>query len=94
VGDCYDETSVAGCSAWVLRGVDRAVVTVEKALELYGRRSTSARKSCITSTWSARCKKRGAIFVDKTQEVPEGATVVFSAQVSRRSYTTKRARCS
>ena len=60
-------------------GVDRAVVTVEKALELYGppvyvRKEIVHNKHVVTTL-----EKRGAIFVDETQEVPEGATVIFSA---------------
>jgi 4-hydroxy-3-methylbut-2-enyl diphosphate reductase len=59
--------------------VDRAVVTVEKALELYGppvyvRKEIVHNKHVVTTL-----QKRGAIFVDETQEVPEGATVIFSA---------------
>jgi 4-hydroxy-3-methylbut-2-enyl diphosphate reductase len=60
-------------------GVDRAVVTVEKALELYGapvyvRKEIVHNKHVVTTL-----QKRGAVFVDETDEVPEGATVVFSA---------------
>ena len=60
-------------------GVDRAVVTVEKALELYGapvyvRKEIVHNKHVVTTL-----EQRGAIFVDETDEVPEGATVVFSA---------------
>ena len=60
-------------------GVDRAVVTVEKALELYGppvyvRKEIVHNKHVVTTL-----QKRGAIFVNETHEVPEGATVVFSA---------------
>jgi 4-hydroxy-3-methylbut-2-en-1-yl diphosphate reductase len=60
-------------------GVDRAVVTVEKALELYGspvyvRKEIVHNKHVVTTL-----QKRGAIFVDETDEVPEGATVVLSA---------------
>ena len=60
-------------------GVDRAVVTVEKALELYGppvyvRKEIVHNKHVVTTL-----EKRGAIFVDETDEVPEGATVIFSA---------------
>ena len=43
------------------------------------RRSTCASRSCTTSTWSARWRTKGAIFVDETDEVPEGALVIFSA---------------
>jgi len=60
-------------------GVDRAVITVEKALELYGapvyvRKEIVHNKHVVTTL-----QKRGAVFVDETDEVPEGATVVFSA---------------
>ena len=60
-------------------GVDRAVVTVEKALELYGapvyvRKEIVHNKHVVESL-----KKRGAIFVEETDQVPEGARVVFSA---------------
>ncbi|TQM81142.1 4-hydroxy-3-methylbut-2-enyl diphosphate reductase [Saccharothrix saharensis] len=60
-------------------GVDRAVVTVEKALEQYGApvyvRKEIVHNKHVVETLSAR----GAIFVDETDEVPEGALVVFSA---------------
>ena len=59
-------------------GVDRAVITVEKALDLYGAPSTCASRSCTTST-CADARERGAIFVEELDEVPEGAIVVFSA---------------
>ncbi|WP_265446010.1 4-hydroxy-3-methylbut-2-enyl diphosphate reductase [Flexivirga meconopsidis] len=60
-------------------GVDRAVVTVEKALDLYGppvyvRKQIVHNKHVVTTL-----EKRGAIFVDETDQVPEGATVIFSA---------------
>ena len=60
-------------------GVDRAVVTVEKALDLYGspvyvRKEIVHNKHVVTTL-----QRRGAIFVDETDGVPEGATVVFSA---------------
>ncbi|KOX21436.1 4-hydroxy-3-methylbut-2-enyl diphosphate reductase [Saccharothrix sp. NRRL B-16348] len=60
-------------------GVDRAVVTVEKALEQYGApvyvRKEIVHNKHVVETLS----RRGAIFVDETDEVPEGALVVFSA---------------
>ena len=60
-------------------GVDRAVITVEKALELYGApvyvRKQIVHNKHVVSTLEAR----GAIFVDQTDEVPEGKIVVFSA---------------
>ena len=51
----------------------------EGARAATARRSTCASRSCTTSTSSRRCEQRGAIFVEETDEVPEGATVVFSA---------------
>ena len=61
-------------------GVDRAVQTVEEALEaLRTARSTCASRSCTTSTWWRRWRQRGAIFVEENEEVPEGSTVIFSA---------------
>ncbi|AUS81558.1 4-hydroxy-3-methylbut-2-enyl diphosphate reductase [Actinoalloteichus sp. AHMU CJ021] len=60
-------------------GVDRAVVTVEKALETYGA-PVYVRKEIVHNKYVVRTlEKRGAIFVDETDEVPEGALVVFSA---------------
>jgi len=60
-------------------GVDRAVVTVEKALELYGApvyvRKEIVHNKHVVSTLEAR----GAIFVSENDEVPEGQTVIFSA---------------
>jgi len=60
-------------------GVDRAIVTVEKALDLYGA-PIYVRKEIVHNKYVvAELEGRGAIFVDETDEVPEGATVVFSA---------------
>jgi 4-hydroxy-3-methylbut-2-enyl diphosphate reductase len=60
-------------------GVDRAVQTVEKALELYGA-PVYVRKQIVHNLHVVqRLEARGAIFVDETDEVPEGAVVVFSA---------------
>ncbi|QFG70315.1 4-hydroxy-3-methylbut-2-enyl diphosphate reductase [Ornithinimicrobium pratense] len=60
-------------------GVDRAVITVEKALELYGP-PVYVRKEIVHNKHVVRTlEKRGAIFVDETSEVPEGARVIFSA---------------
>ena len=60
-------------------GVDRAVVTVEKALELYGA-PVYVRKQIVHNLHVVRTlEAKGAIFVDETAEVPEGSTVVFSA---------------
>ena len=60
-------------------GVDRAVVTVEKALDLYGK-PVYVRKQIVHNKYVVQSlEERGAIFVDETDEVPEGAIVVFSA---------------
>ncbi len=60
-------------------GVDRAVVTVEKALELYGP-PVYVRKQIVHNKFVVeRLEARGAVFVEETEEVPEGAIVVFSA---------------
>lgn len=60
-------------------GVDRAVVTVEKALDLYGP-PVYVRKQIVHNKYVVQTlEARGAIFVDELEEVPEGATVVFSA---------------
>ncbi len=60
-------------------GVDRAVVTVEKALDLYGApvyvRKQIVHKVHVVSS----LEKKGAIFVDETDQVPEGSIVIFSA---------------
>jgi 4-hydroxy-3-methylbut-2-enyl diphosphate reductase len=60
-------------------GVERAVDTVERALELYGR-PVYVRKQIVHNTHVVRdLEERGAVFVDSVDDVPEGATVVFSA---------------
>ncbi|HST14185.1 MAG TPA: 4-hydroxy-3-methylbut-2-enyl diphosphate reductase [Gaiellaceae bacterium] len=60
-------------------GVERAVDTVEKALDLYGP-PVYVRKQIVHNLHVVRdLEARGAVFVDEETEVPEGATVVFSA---------------
>jgi 4-hydroxy-3-methylbut-2-en-1-yl diphosphate reductase len=60
-------------------GVDRAVITVEKALERHGA-PVYVRKEIVHNKHVVRTlQARGAVFVDETDEVPEGALVVFSA---------------
>ncbi len=60
-------------------GVDRAVQAVEVALEMYGA-PVYVRKQIVHNTHVvAGLEKRGAVFVEETDEVPEGAVVVFSA---------------
>ncbi|MEA2352024.1 MAG: 4-hydroxy-3-methylbut-2-en-yl diphosphate reductase [Thermoleophilaceae bacterium] len=60
-------------------GVDRAVQTVERALELYGP-PVYVRKEIVHNKHVVeQLRARGAVFVDQETEVPEGETVVFSA---------------
>jgi 4-hydroxy-3-methylbut-2-enyl diphosphate reductase len=60
-------------------GVDRAVQTVEMALERYGA-PVYVRKQIVHNLHVVRTlEKRGAIFVDETEEIPPGSVVVFSA---------------
>jgi 4-hydroxy-3-methylbut-2-enyl diphosphate reductase len=83
-------------------GVDRAVVAVEKALEHYGA-PVYVRKEIVHNKYVvATLTQRGAVFVDETDEVPEGARVIFSAhgvapsvheQAARRNLATIDATC-
>ncbi len=60
-------------------GVDRAVITVEKALDLYGA-PVYVRKQIVHNRHVvATLEARGAVFVEELDEVPPGQTVVFSA---------------
>jgi 4-hydroxy-3-methylbut-2-en-1-yl diphosphate reductase len=60
-------------------GVDRAVETVEKALEKHGA-PIYVRKEIVHNRHVVETlREQGVIFVDETDEVPEGALVVFSA---------------
>jgi 4-hydroxy-3-methylbut-2-enyl diphosphate reductase len=60
-------------------GVDRAVQTVERALELYGA-PVYVRKEIVHNKHVVEeLRERGAVFVESETEVPRGATVVFSA---------------
>src|SRR6476619_5533062 len=53
-------------------GVDRAVVTVEKALELYGA-PVYVRKEIVHNKHVVKAlEDKGAVFVEETEEVPEG----------------------
>ena len=60
-------------------GVDRAVIAVEKALETYGG-PVYVRKQIVHNKHVVETlESRGAVFVEENDEVPEGATVIFSA---------------
>jgi 4-hydroxy-3-methylbut-2-enyl diphosphate reductase len=60
-------------------GVDRAVQTVERALEQHTA-PVYVRKQIVHNSHVVRAlEERGAVFVEETAEVPEGSVVVFSA---------------
>jgi len=83
-------------------GVDRAVQAVEIALGRFGA-PVYVRKQIVHNTYVvSELEKRGAIFVEETDEVPEGSVVVFSAhgiapevrdEAARRRLTTIDATC-
>ena len=60
-------------------GVDRAVQTVERALELYGSPLYVRRQIVHNAHVVRTLEAKGAVFVEENDEVPEGATVIFSA---------------
>lgn len=77
--DVGDRTTLLAAPRGYCAGVDRAVLTVEKALALYGD-PVYVRKQIVHNKHVVQdLEQRGAVFVDEVDEVPEGATVVFSA---------------
>jgi 4-hydroxy-3-methylbut-2-enyl diphosphate reductase len=59
--------------------VDRAVIAVEKALEQYGA-PIYVRHEIVHNKYVVQTlERKGAVFVEQTQEVPEGSIVMFSA---------------
>jgi 4-hydroxy-3-methylbut-2-enyl diphosphate reductase len=73
------ETLLLAAPRGYCAGVDRAVQTVERALELYGA-PVYVRKEIVHNKHVVeQLRARGAVFVDSETEVPAGATVVFSA---------------
>ncbi len=74
-----DRTVLLAAPRGYCAGVDRAVITVEKALDLYGA-PVYVRKQIVHNKHVVRAlEARGAVFVEELDEVPEGSTVVFSA---------------
>jgi 4-hydroxy-3-methylbut-2-en-1-yl diphosphate reductase len=60
-------------------GVDRAIEIVEKALAKFGR-PIYVRHEIVHNTYVVNdLKERGAIFIEELDDVPPGATLVFSA---------------
>jgi 4-hydroxy-3-methylbut-2-en-1-yl diphosphate reductase len=79
VNDSIPETILLAAPRGYCAGVDRAVQTVERALELYGA-PVYVRKEIVHNKHVVeKLRDRGAVFVESEAEVPEGATVVFSA---------------
>src|SRR5947209_1757802 len=73
------ETLLLAAPRGYCAGVDRAVQTVERALELYGA-PVYVRKEIVHNKHVVeQLRERGAVFVDQETEVPESETVVFSA---------------
>ena len=73
------ETLLLAAPRGYCAGVDRAVQTVEHALDVYGA-PVYVRKEIVHNKHVVEeLRERGAVFVDQETEVPEGSTVVFSA---------------
>jgi 4-hydroxy-3-methylbut-2-enyl diphosphate reductase len=77
-------------------GVDRAIEIVERALETFGA-PIYVRHEVVHNRFVVEgLRNRGAVFVDELDEVPDGATVIFSAhgvsQVVRRQAATRHLR--
>ncbi len=76
---CRERTVLLAGPRSFCAGVERAIEIVERALELRGA-PVYVRKQIVHNTRVvADLEARGAIFVDELDEVPNGATVVFSA---------------
>ena len=75
----FPQTLLLAAPRGYCAGVDRAVQTVERALQIYGA-PVYVRKEIVHNKHVVeQLRHRGAVFVDAETEVPEGATVVFSA---------------
>ena len=77
--DAADRAVLLAAPRGYCAGVDRAVITVEKALDLYGAPVYVRKQIVHNKHVVAGLEERGAVFVEELDEVPEGATVVFSA---------------
>jgi 4-hydroxy-3-methylbut-2-enyl diphosphate reductase len=75
----YSERVLLAAPRGYCAGVERAVETVERALEQHGA-PVYVRKQIVHNAHVVRdLEARGAIFVESEEEVPEGGLVVFSA---------------
>jgi 4-hydroxy-3-methylbut-2-enyl diphosphate reductase len=76
---CRERTVLLAGPRSFCAGVERAIEIVERALELRGA-PVYVRKQIVHNTRVVSdLEQRGAVFVDELDEVPDGATVVFSA---------------
>jgi 4-hydroxy-3-methylbut-2-enyl diphosphate reductase len=76
---CAERTVLLAGPRSFCAGVERAIEIVERALELRGA-PVYVRKQIVHNTRVvADLEEGGAVFVDELDEVPDGATVVFSA---------------
>jgi 4-hydroxy-3-methylbut-2-enyl diphosphate reductase len=66
-------------------GVDRAIEIVERALELFGTPIYVRHEVVHNRVVVDRLSQAGAVFVEELDEVPDGATVIFSAHGVSRS---------
>jgi len=79
MAETLPETLLLAAPRGYCAGVDRAVQTVERSLELYGA-PVYVRKEIVHNKHVVKqLRERGAVFVESEADVPEGATVVFSA---------------
>jgi 4-hydroxy-3-methylbut-2-en-1-yl diphosphate reductase len=60
-------------------GVERAIEIVERALEQYGAPIYVRHEIVHNKTVVEDLRRKGAVFVEELEEVPAGATVIFSA---------------
>ncbi len=78
-GEAGDRSVLLAAPRGYCAGVDRAVITVEKSLDLYGAPVYVRKQIVHNKHVVSNLESRGAVFVEELAEVPEGATVVFSA---------------
>ncbi|HLH64114.1 MAG TPA: 4-hydroxy-3-methylbut-2-enyl diphosphate reductase [Solirubrobacteraceae bacterium] len=76
---CAPETILLAAPRGYCAGVDRAVQTVERALERHGPPVYVRREIVHNKHVVEQLRARGAVFVESELDVPPGATVVFSA---------------
>jgi 4-hydroxy-3-methylbut-2-en-1-yl diphosphate reductase len=78
-GDADQRAVLLAAPRGYCAGVDRAVITVEKSLELYGAPVYVRKQIVHNKHVVSALEAQGAVFVEELDEVPPGATVVFSA---------------